>query len=174
VSPLDWPHPVAEVPRARRTTTRRATDVECAAVAAALEVPAVTALEIAYTVVATATGSYVLDGTLDAHVTQTCVVSLEPIAVAYRLPLSAEFRADAADVVARPAGDGEEEAEILALPDIEPIEHGQLAIGRVAFETLGAGLDPHPRRPDAVLDWQEPPETDTNPFAVLAKLKRDG
>jgi len=54
---------------------------------------------------------------------------------------------------------------------------GQIAVGRVVFESLAATIDPFPRKPDAVLDWQSPDPADApggkteNPFAVLANLK---
>ena len=62
-------------------------------------------------------------------------------------------------------------------PEREPIVAGQLAVGRVGFESLAAALDPFPRKPGAVLDWQPAASQDAlrtspqSPFAVLANLK---
>jgi len=62
-------------------------------------------------------------------------------------------------------------------PEPEPIVAGQIAVGRVVFESLAAALEPYPRKPGAVLDWQAPLPADaaattaTSPFAVLANLK---
>jgi len=54
---------------------------------------------------------------------------------------------------------------------------GQIAVGRVVFESLAAAIDPFPRKPGATLDLQQSPSADAaddkpaNPFAVLANLK---
>ena len=62
-------------------------------------------------------------------------------------------------------------------PEREPIIAGQIAVGRVVFESLAAALDPFPRKPGAVLDWQPQVSTGAagdkpaSPFAVLANLK---
>jgi hypothetical protein len=56
----------------------------------------------------------------------------------------------------------------------EPIENGFIDLGRLATDALFLGLDPYPRKPDAVF---EPPvehiDPDEHPFAALKALKGD-
>ena len=58
--------------------------------------------------------------------------------------------------------------------EVEPVDGKWLAVGRIVFEELAAGLNPYPRRPGAeftpATDAAEPAKE--NPFAVLAKLKK--
>jgi uncharacterized metal-binding protein YceD (DUF177 family) len=171
MNPLDWLHSLAEIPRARRAFTRQATAQELETLARALELPAVNSLDVRYGLAGQAPGSYALDGTLTARVVQTCVVSLEPFETIVEVPLAAEFRDGPAEPAVASADTAE--VEILALPDIEPIEDGQLDIGRVVFESLAAGLDPNPRKPDATFSWTDSNAGNLSPFAALAKLKRD-
>jgi hypothetical protein len=70
--------------------------------------------------------------------------------------------------------DNDEDASVLAGPDVDVLERGIVPVGRIVFETLSASLDPYPRRPDAEFTWRDPqagePEK-SNPFAALSKLK---
>ena len=64
------------------------------------------------------------------------------------------------------------EAEIPDPP--EPIDNGVIDLGRLATDALLLGIDPYPRRPDAVF---EPPVVADNPedhpFAALKALQLD-
>ena len=170
--PLEtWRHPVSEVVRRGQTVEREATAEERTVLAAALAIPDVRRLSARYRLTALGGERYGLAGALVADLIQTCVVTLDPIDVRLELPLEAEFRHDH-DRPPETAGDSE--AEILKLPDYEPIEDSYLAVGRVAFETLAAGLDPYPRKVGSEFDWtDEEGARATSPFAALAKLKRD-
>jgi hypothetical protein len=62
-----------------------------------------------------------------------------------------------------------------AIPDPpEPIENGFIDLGRLATDALFLGIDPYPRRPDAVF---EPPvvaaDPQDHPFAALKALQPD-
>jgi hypothetical protein len=54
----------------------------------------------------------------------------------------------------------------------EPIVNGVIDLGRLATDALFLGIDPHPRRPDAVF---EPPlvteDPEDHPFAALKALQ---
>jgi hypothetical protein len=167
--PLNWTIAVAEVSGGKHTLTREATLAECSAVAPELGLLGCERLVARYTLNPVGGGRYKLAGQCEASITQACIVSFEPIPAKLELPFDVEFRpdADAAIVLS------EDEAEVLTLPEIEPIPHGQLEIGRIVFETLAAGLDPYPRKPDATFNWQDPnvATSPANPFAALAKLK---
>ena len=57
--------------------------------------------------------------------------------------------------------------------NVERIENDRIAVGRIVYEALAAGLDPYPRKEDAAFEWRDPKlaEGAGNPFAVLKKLK---
>jgi hypothetical protein len=113
-------------------------------------------------------------GRVQARVGQTCVVTLDPIendideaidlifAPPEQIPQLADLVDDA----------DESDAEIPDPP--EPIENGAIDLGRLATDALFLGLDPHPRRPDAVF---EPPvvaaDPEDHPFAALKALQLD-
>ncbi|MGZ3360151.1 MAG: YceD family protein, partial [Xanthobacteraceae bacterium] len=54
----------------------------------------------------------------------------------------------------------------------EPLVGGMIDLGAIATEFLILGLDPYPRKPDAV--FEAPPGGDeaAHPFAALAELKK--
>jgi uncharacterized metal-binding protein YceD (DUF177 family) len=165
--PLDWTVETAAIPERGLKGSRTATDTERAALADALGLLSCDALEATYQIRSLSDGVYLLEGGIDAAVTQACVITLEPVAGRVAEAFSVEFRREVADDVA------EEEAEILSAPDVEPIENDRIAVGRIVYEALSAGLDPYPRKEDAAFEWTDPKlaEGAGNPFAVLKKLK---
>ena len=114
----------------------------------------------------------VVTGMLKALVSQTCVVTLDPIENDIDEPIDLIFAPPEqipalSDLVDEP---GESDAEI---PDpLEPIEHGMIDLGRLATDALFLGIDPYPRKPDAVF---EPPmvaeDPEDHPFAALKALR---
>jgi hypothetical protein len=171
---LPWNHAVAEIPGGAREIQKQATAEECAAIARDLGLLACENLAAAYTIRPLGGGRYKVQGTTAAAVTQACIVTLEPVAARLQLPFDVEFSPEPGE--ARPPreiADGDNEAEVLSLPEIEKIEHGILDVGRVVFEVLAAGLNPYPKKPDAAFEWQDPLAKDApaNPFGVLAQLK---
>jgi uncharacterized metal-binding protein YceD (DUF177 family) len=113
-------------------------------------------------------------GRVRARVGQTCVVTLDPIendideevdlifAPSEQIPVLSDLVDEAA----------ESDVEIPDPP--EPIENGTIDLGRLATDALLLGLDPYPRRSDAVF---EPPveakDPEAHPFAALKGLKLD-
>lgn len=171
-APLDWSYRVREIPEAGLRETRSATAAERASVSAALEIVSCEELTARFDIRATGKGHYRLAGKVAAKLTQTCVVTLEPI------PQTAE---GTFDVEFWPAGSvpeqGEDEVEALSAAEIEPIEHGLIDAGRIVFEALSANVDPYPRKAGAefqsdAIDDPEPPAA--GPFAALQKLKDRG
>jgi uncharacterized metal-binding protein YceD (DUF177 family) len=113
-------------------------------------------------------------GQVTARVGQICVVTLDPIesdideaidlifAPPEQIPALADLVDDAA----------ESDAEIPDPP--EPIEGGMIDLGRLAADSLFLGIDPHPRKPDAVFEAPAiPNDPEDHPFAALQALKRD-
>jgi Large ribosomal RNA subunit accumulation protein YceD len=113
-----------------------------------------------------------VEGRVRARVGQTCVVTLDPIendideaidlifAPPEQIPALADLVEDAA----------ESDVEIPDPP--EPIVGGMIDLGRLATDALFLGIDPYPRKPDAIF---EPPavadDPEDHPFAGLKALK---
>jgi uncharacterized metal-binding protein YceD (DUF177 family) len=121
-------------------------------------------------------GRWHLTGKLAAHVVQTCVVSLEPVAASVDVPVEVEFWPQALvdDLAWRDADEGGTQG-LLDWP--EPIMDGRIDLGPVIYETLATSLDPYPKRDGVSFDWSQGPAEDagqakTGPFAALAALKR--
>ena len=114
-------------------------------------------------------------GHVRARVGQTCVVTLDPIEneideaidLIFAPPEQIPALADLVDEAA------ESDAELPDPP--EPIVAGTIDLGRLATDALLLGIDPYPRKPDAIF---EPPvvpdDPEDHPFAALKALKRDG
>lgn len=79
----------------------------------------------------------VLEGRLEAEVTQRCVRTLEPVPARLSVPLRRSF-------VTQPAGT----EAIVVDPEAdepEPLEGGRLDLGEIAAEELVLALDPYPK-----------------------------
>ena len=119
-------------------------------------------------------GRVQVTGRVRARVGQSCVVTLDPIENDIDEPIDLIFAPpeqipQLADLVDDAA---ESDAEIPDPP--EPIENGVINLGRLATDALFLGVDPYPRRPDAVF---EPPaviaDPEDHPFAALKALQLD-
>ena len=122
-------------------------------------------------------GSYHVTGQVQARIGQTCVVTLDPIENEIIEPIDVVFAPpeqipEMSDLV-DDAEEGDEET-----PDPpEPITGGFIDIGRLATDALFLGIDPYPRKADAVFEQQvEAPDPENLPFAALKALqpKQDG
>ncbi|HEX2653828.1 MAG TPA: DUF177 domain-containing protein [Xanthobacteraceae bacterium] len=105
-------------------------------------------------------------GRVTATADQTCIVTLEPITNEVD---------EAIDLVFAP-GDQRPEKEIVAsAEDEDPPElilNGVVDLGAIAAEFLVLGIDPYPRKSDAVFERPVEDESAENPFAALAALKK--
>jgi uncharacterized metal-binding protein YceD (DUF177 family) len=117
-------------------------------------------------------GRFMVTGSVKARVGQTCVVTLDPIENDIDEPIDqlfapAEQISALADLV-----DDDIESEVEIPDPMEPIVDGVIDLGRLATDALFLGIDPYPRKPDAVF---EPPVTaddpEDHPFAALKALK---
>lgn len=107
-----------------------------------------------------------LAGQLTAEVTQSCVVTLEPV----RQHVEEAFEILYSDDVTH------EQSVIGAVSDIawpEPLPEGPLDVGEAVAEQLSLALDPYPRAPGVTLEpqWTEGSKA-AKPFAALGKLKK--
>jgi len=117
-------------------------------------------------------GRFHVAGHVRARIGQTCVVTLDPIEndideaidLIFAPPEQIPELADLVDEAA------ESDVEIPDPP--EPIENGVIDLGRVATDALFLGINPYPRKPDAVF---EPPvvaaDPEDHPFAALKALQ---
>jgi hypothetical protein len=104
-------------------------------------------------------------GKVSATVGQDCVVTLEPI------ENEIEELVDLVFVSGMPA---EVRSEALSIDDDapEPLVNDTVDLGAIATEFLMLGIDPYPRKPEAVFA-APPPEGDAaHPFAALAALQK--
>jgi len=171
------PKPLDRLPRAGLEADLSASAAECAALAGRLGVVAVDTLAGRVAVTRPGGGPELrVSGRLWAEVTQTCVVTLEPV----RQSVSEDFVQRFTLAPAAEAGETSE--EVFADPDAEeapePLTGAALDLGEVLAEQLALALDPYPRRPGAVF---QPPgdaaavEADAapavqSPFAGLGTL----
>jgi uncharacterized metal-binding protein YceD (DUF177 family) len=170
-SGLAWTHTTRDLSDDGLLVERVATEGERQALAAELGVASFEALKVRYRLRQAAGGRVTLRGSLQGDITQTCVVSLEPVAGKVALDLEVDFVPDRPPI----GSDVEGTLGDLEAPQEEPMENGVMDIGRIVFEELASGIDPYPRAPGATLTWSEGPEAAErqNPFAALAKLKKD-
>lgn len=168
---LDWSLKVDDVGPEGFEAKRAASEAERRQIAVDLEVVSVAQIFADVSVRAVSTGRYRLRGRLEALLTQTCVVTLEPVQTRVDEEFSSELW-PVEDI--GPLAEGEHSVLEGDIP--EPIEHGRIDIGRIVFEHLASSIDPYPRKQDASFDPEalgvgEKTSKPPSPFAVLAKLK---
>jgi uncharacterized metal-binding protein YceD (DUF177 family) len=169
-STLPWSQRATSIAEAGLHKEVVATAAERVAIAQELGLVSCEAIEASYTIRALGGGRYRLAGSLHARLTQACVATLEPLPQTIEEAFEAEFW---------PAGSLPEtvdaEVEALSVPDVEPIEHGTIEVGRVFFEIVSAALDPYPRKSGASLEWRDPESVEDSgaagAFGALKKLK---
>jgi uncharacterized metal-binding protein YceD (DUF177 family) len=166
--PINWTHRVAEIAEAGLEQSRTATAAELEALAQVLGVLSCDDVKAVYRVRSLGQGRYRVSGDVSARLTQRCVVTLEPVAQELEETFDVEFWP--AETLPEST---DAEIEVLTAAEFEPIEHGLIDAGRIIVETLSAGLDPYPRKPNAEFAWEEKDAepSATSPFAGLSKLK---
>ena len=121
---------------------------------------------------------YKVDGQIQADYTQTCVVSLQPLAQTGVETFSLEF------VPLATIPDPAVEHELVDTDLREPIIGGVIDFGEVVAQQFGLMLDPYPRQEGSAIEtfYQSlPPNTQktfalnqpANPFAKLATLQKN-
>jgi uncharacterized metal-binding protein YceD (DUF177 family) len=104
-----------------------------------------------------------VSGTFTAHVVQKCVVTMEPVEeeiIGNFEDFFGEHKRHAVPV------DIDMEAQ-----DVETVENGRIDVGELVLQYLVLDLNPYPRKP-GLEEVQMLEEEKENPFAVLAKLKK--
>ncbi|ABD07350.1 conserved hypothetical protein [Rhodopseudomonas palustris HaA2] len=109
-------------------------------------------------------------GRVQARVGQTCVVTLDPIESAIDEDVDLTFMP--AEQIRELSETVDDDGEPDPGDPPEAIERGMIDIGRVAADALFLGIDPYPRKPDAVFEpVVEPDPPEEHPFAALQALK---
>jgi hypothetical protein len=110
-----------------------------------------------------------------ARVGQVCVVSLDPIEndVIEEIDLLFVPESQVPALAETVDDDGDDAGEDAPDPP-EPIVNGMIDLGRLATDALFLGVDPYPRKPDAVLELPSiADDPEDHPFAALKALKGD-
>jgi hypothetical protein len=111
-----------------------------------------------------------LEGSLQAEVVQTCVVTLEPVVNRVEVPLERLYGTHAGEEWDDNAGT---EVYLDLSSDVltEPLAGGVLDVGAAVAEQLALDLDPYPRAPGAEFSGLEEDRGST-PTGGLAQLAR--
>lgn len=168
-NPLEgWSHATVDIPAQGLSITRTASPQECAAIVKALGLAALDRLEATYRITSISGGGWRLAGKESAAVTQSCVITLEPVPSDIAEAFNAEFWRELDEP------ESGEDKSVLEGADVEHLDGDAIPAGRIVFETLSAALDPYPRKEGATLGWNDPKAAEAekaNPFSILAKLK---
>jgi hypothetical protein len=127
-------------------------------------------LEAKFAVARRDAGRLRVTGVVSATVGQNCVVTLEPLANEVEEPVDLLFVPG--EVPAPEAAGIETRPRDVKWDDPEPLTGDAIDLGALATEFLILGLDPYPRKPDAVFEPPAESEPEPSPFAVLAKLTK--
>ena len=132
---------------------------------------AVLSVQAAFDVTPKRGGRFQVVGHVRARVGQTCVVTLDPIETDIDEPIDLMFApAEQIPALSDLVDDGATDGNDIDPP--EPIEGDVIDLGRLATDALLLGIDPYPRKPDAVFDHETtPPDPKDHPFAALKALK---
>jgi uncharacterized metal-binding protein YceD (DUF177 family) len=117
-------------------------------------------------------GRFQVAGHVRARIGQTCVVTLEEIENDIDEEVDLMFvPPDQIPEMAALVDEAEDRGDDTPDPP-EPIENGMIDLGRVATDALYLGVDPYPRKPDAVFEpLVEAPDPEDHPFAALKALQ---
>jgi uncharacterized metal-binding protein YceD (DUF177 family) len=115
-------------------------------------------------------------GDIKGRVTQTCVVSLEPIVTEISEAIDQIFVPEGSPLARIPANDQNELIIDPDGPDLpETFAGDTIDVGAIVAEFAAMGLDPYPRKPGATFASEPQPldekDKKPSPFAVLKNLK---
>lgn len=166
---LAWNHKVTDL-RDKREFRRKASDAERRIVSRIFNEVECLALAASYEILPISPGHYRVRGHALASIEQVCGVTLDPLEQQIQEAFDVEFRTGLWR-----GKDQDLDFDATADDDPEPIEHGEIRMGRYICELVASAIDPFPRAPEAELDQTEVGGgvERGNPFAALAKLKGD-
>jgi hypothetical protein len=168
---LPWSVPVvaAEVPETGRHVALEPDEATRQAIASVAEVVELPSLKATFDLARHGAEGLRVEGRVLATVVQNCVVTLEPIESKIDEAVHLVFQPE-------PGGQpGPPDDQVHALDTKEPPETlvgGAVDLGSLATEFLILGIDPYPRKDDAVFDAPPAGDPASHPFAALAALKK--
>lgn len=181
LSGKEWQLAAGKIGPADQHRTAVASPAQRTAIAAALSLISLNSLAVDYRVRTAGKGRFRVAGTLKARLTQPCVVTTLPVEQRIEEELLSDFWP--VEQILTVGG-----TEVAIDPDSadppEPMTDDRINLGALVFDTLALAIAPYPRHPSAdegiaagtaaadtatVIDERPP-----SPFAVLAKLKKDG
>src|SRR5690606_38441875 len=163
------------------TQTIRADEEARAALARRLNVDSLDALEAALTIYPASGGAVEVTGTLKADITQTCVVTLDPIETRIEEPVEGWFTDKEKTLsFARARQDketrkGHVEVEMLdERDDPEAMVDGHIDLGELVAQHLSLAIDPYPHKPGVAFEAgdDQPLKRANNPFDALKDLQK--
>jgi uncharacterized metal-binding protein YceD (DUF177 family) len=161
---------VDALPREGQVIAIEATLNEREALASFYQLPSIAALTATFRLEPWGRGGAQVTGAVHGALTQVCVISLEPFPATVDEEVDVRFAPQAA---ANPASTSPKETETFSLADEDepdPVIDGKIDLGALAAEFFALGLDPYPRKPDAMFDEERShPEPKDSPFAALAQ-----
>jgi len=170
--PWSVPVTVAQIPEAGLHRDIEASAAERKAMAEVAGLREILSAHAALDVTPRSGGRVHVGGHVRARIGQTCVVTLDPIENEIDEPIDLIFAPpeqipQLADLVDESVESGGE------IPDPpEPIVNGVIDLGRLATDALFLGIDPYPRRPDAVFEApMVAADPEDHPFAALKALQ---
>lgn len=164
---------VDDVPPRGLSGTLTAGAEELAALARDLDLADIASLKMDYELIPIGARRFRLTGRVNAQVTQSCVVTLEPVESTIDEPIDLELWPK--EDVEKTEYAEDEEGAALALEGPEPIMNDRIEIGQLAYEHFTTALDPYPRKAGVEFEWRDPrtdegSESGTRPFAELGSL----
>jgi uncharacterized metal-binding protein YceD (DUF177 family) len=166
--PWHYPVAIADVPDAGRHVDLSADAATRAAVAGWAGVGAVLSLDASFDIARHSADGLRVVGRVSAQIVQSCVVTLDPVE---------NKVVEDVDLVFLPATRQSAQAgeAVAETTDNSPevLVDGAVDLGAIAIEFLILGIDPYPRKPDAVFSSPVSRENAAaGPFAALAALKK--
>lgn len=165
---LDWKHGVATIPEHGLEVEREATPEERAAIAAVCNLLSCERLKVGYRVRRLDRARFAMSAALEMSATQSCVVTLEPIATEYSQTFQIELWPHEE---LPPAAD--DIVDAFAEDEPETFENNVIDVGSIVVNRLADLVDPYPRKPRAIFSWTDERALATpeeGPFSKLRSL----
>ena len=116
-------------------------------------------------------GQVHVTGRVQARVGQNCVVTLEPLENDIDEEVDLTF-APSEQIPEMAKGEEDDDSAIDMTDAFEPIENGNIDLGRLASDVLYLAIDPYPRKEGVAFEPQvEAVDPEDHPFAALKSLQ---
>jgi len=175
---MDAPNPefsrivnLANLPEKGREEHLTSSAAERTALAKRFDLHDLGAFEATVTLTPSTENTVILTGTVTAHLSQRCVISLDPIETTLSIPLSLRLIPNTS-----PMNQEETLQHIEMTEDFEVIVHHKADLGELVAQQLGLALDPYPRKEGAVhlsSDTIPTPKTGLGALASIIKLRKN-